>query len=165
MSEEDREPGPEGTPGQPGRTEAEVQAEPPSQKVSIVGWRNWGDHPFVVVFSVLATVTGLILASMALRDGDPSVSDPCVEVIGRWDWLTTGGIVAVAEGGRLTFHLNDLTPVPTLTGHWQCAPASGEIAMTWNTGFSDRLRLSEDGDRLTGTNDQTGTVISAVRAR
>ncbi len=136
-----------------------------SQRVSIVGWRNWGDHPVVVLFTAAATVTGLVLAALALRDGGPAVGDPCTAVVGRWDWLTTGGIVTVAEGGRLTFHPNDLTNLPTFTGAWQCESGSGDITMAWNTGFSDRLQLSDDGNRLSGTNDQTGTTISAVRAR
>jgi hypothetical protein len=167
LSEKDQEPGREDAPEQPDEAAAEQRAEPSGQRVTIVGWRNWGDHPVFVIFTVVAAVTGLILAFLALDDNDShaGVSDPCVDVIGRWDWLTTGGIVTVAEGGRLTFHPNDLTPVPMYTGNWQCAAASGEIAMSWSTNLSDRLTLSEDGSRLSGTNDQTGDVISATRAR
>lgn len=153
MQNDDRKAGQEGTP------------EPPSQRVTIVGWRNWGDHPYFVVFTVVATITSLILAAAALRSGDSPAKDPCVEVVGRWDWLTVGGIVAVAEGGRIAYHPNDLTPVPMFTGTWDCDASSGDIAMRWSTGFSDQLRLSEDGNRLHGTNDQNGSAVSAVRAR
>jgi len=55
--------------------------------------------------------------------------------------------------------------VPMFTGTWDCDSGSGDIAMRWNTGFSDKLRLSEDGNRLRGTNDQNGSTVSAVRAR
>jgi len=146
-------------------SEREGQASSPGQRVTIVGWRNWGDHPLFVVFTVAATVTGLALAYLALGDDEPAAKDPCVEVVGRWDWLTVGGIVAVAEGGTITYHPNDLTPVPMFTGTWDCDSGSGDIAMRWNTGFSDKLRLSEDGNRLRGTNDQNGSTVSAVRAR
>ena len=165
MLEADRQPEQEGAFEPAGWSTADGHAEPTSQRVTVVGWRNWGDHPLFVVFTIVATVSGLILAFRSLRDNDASVSDPCVEVVGRWDWLTTGGIVTVAEGGRLTFHANDLTPVPIYTGNWECESGSGKIATRWNTGFSDQLRLSKDGNRLSGTNDQTGTAVSAVRAR
>ncbi len=145
--------------------ESEGTAKSSGQRVTIVGWRNWGDHPLFVIFTVVATVAGLALAYVALGSDESAASDPCVAVVGRWNWLTVGGIVSVAEGGTLRYHPNDLTPVPMFTGTWDCDAGSGEIAMRWNTGFSDKLRLSEDGNRLHGTNDQNGSTVSAVRAK
>jgi len=37
--------------------------------------------------------------------------------------------------------------------------------MNWNTGLSDTLLLFADRQRLTGSNDQNGAIISATRVR
>ncbi len=153
-------------------SEDRTQSDPAeAQEVSVVGWRNWGDHPLVVALTVVASIGGLVFGYVSWRGGGAAPAlgeeelDPCVDVIGRWDWLTTGGIVSVVEGGTLTFHVNDATPIPTFRGTWTCSDETGEIVMRWETGLSDELTLSDDGDRLSGTNQQNGVVISAVRAR
>ncbi|MCB1671782.1 MAG: hypothetical protein R3F41_12855 [Gammaproteobacteria bacterium] len=139
----------------------------PAQNVSIVGWRNWGDHPLVVLFTALMSVVGLGLGFLSLQQSETNDSvrsiNPCIDVVGRWDWLTTGGTVTIAEGGGLSWFPVAVNPVPAVVGIWSCSQETGELELRWSTGLSDLMHLSVDGMRLSGTNQQNQSVISAAR--
>lgn len=170
MSKDEKDPASRDS-GQPEHSDGSPSAgqEKGYQKVSIYGWRNWGDHPLFVVFTVMATLAGLGIAIYSLRDNEDNQAvrqlDPCIDVVGRWDWLTTGGTVAIAEGGGLSWFPLENNPLPAVVGMWTCAEDTGELTLNWSTGLSDRMRLSEDGLRLSGNNMQNQVVISATRSR
>ncbi len=125
--------------------------------------RTWNDHPVVTVITVLASLVAIIgfVRSCAQERAAAAAFDPCVAVVGRWDWLTTGGIVSIAEGGNLMWHMTDDTPAPSVLGRWSC-DRSGKIELRWNNNFVETLEMSADGKRMTGANQQ-GVVISATR--
>lgn len=132
-------------------------------------WRDFQHHPLVALFAFLASIVTVLGFALSLRTNNelqtPVPVDPCVDIVGRWDWLTTGGVVSVAEGGLLSWHPTIANPIPAVTGSWRCDSNSGVINLSWNTGLSDTMRLLEDRNRLSGHNDQNGTIISATRAR
>ncbi len=125
--------------------------------------RTWKDHPIVTLISVAASLVAIIgfVRSCAQERTEAAALDPCIAVIGRWDWLTTGGVVSVAEGGGLMWHMTEDAPAPSVLGQWSC-DRSGAIELRWNNNFTETLEMSEDGKRITGKNQQ-GVVISATR--
>ena len=134
--------------------------------MSRMGWRNWDDHPAVTLMTVLASVVAIVTFARSCGPEDVQfvALDPCLDVVGRWDWLTSGGIVSIAEGGGLTWHQTTDATTPTVVGSWTCDQDTGRIELRWATGSVDDLTLSEDGGRL-GGNNQVGAAISATRAR
>lgn len=133
-----------------------------------LNWRHFQHHPVVTLFAFFASIVTVLGFVLSLRANNmeqtTTRADPCAEVVGRWDWLNTGGIVSVAEGGLLTWHPTIANPIPAVTGTWQCDRNNGVISLNWNTGLSDTMQLQEDGNRLSGNNDQNGTIISATRS-
>ena len=125
-----------------------------------------GDHPVVTVITLLASVVAIVgfFRSCGPEPADPVTLEPCVEVIGRWDWLATGGTVSIAKGGGLSWYQTANVVTPTVRGTWTCDEQTGRLVLSWDTGFVDTLALSDDGERLSGTNN-AGDPISATRAR
>jgi hypothetical protein len=84
----------------------------------------------------------------------------CGEVAGQWAWQL-GGSVRFDPAGSATW-----APAPggsaTLSATWHCDTADGSIVVEWQRGFTDRLRLSPDGQRLSGTN-QAGVAVEGSR--
>lgn len=151
------------------------RAAPPSRQST--GWRNWGDHPVIAGITLLASLAGI---AGYLRSGpDASSRDEprsgaeerpvrnCAQVVGRWDWLSTGGVVAIAEGGLIHWYRVATDPLPTINGTWECREGKRpHLTFSWvETKLIDTLVLAEDGERLTGANTQTGFRLSGTRAR
>jgi hypothetical protein len=128
-------------------------------------WRNWGDHPVVAVVTVLASI--LAIVGFVMDRASRSTAIRCVDMVGRWDWLSTGGVVAIGEDRKMYWYRVATDPVPTINGTWECDDdRPRQISFAWiQTGFLDTLVLSEDGQRLAGANRQTGFKLSATRSR
>lgn len=156
---------------------------PPAGGESRRGWRNWGDHPIVAVITVLASIAGILgyfkttgdrrdEASMSLTPNGgvveaPSGAGSCTGFVGRWDWLTTGGVVAIAENGTMVWYRLATDATPTITGSWECRQdRTRHVTMRWiQTGLVDTLVLSADGSRVSGANLSSGFKLSGTRAR
>ena len=84
----------------------------------------------------------------------------CGEVAGEWVWLL-GGAVRFDPDGTATW-----SPAPGSSAifgaTWHCDTMDGSIVVEWQQGFTDRLHLSPDGNRLSGTN-QAGVPIEGSR--
>ncbi|MBC7895945.1 MAG: hypothetical protein H7066_11075 [Cytophagaceae bacterium] len=122
------------------------------------------------LFRPEAKGTDLQLASDLASSARPPVVEgtaKCTEAAGRWDWLTTGGVVTVAAGGTLMFHRLATDALPMLNGTWECdARDHRRYTFRWiQTGLTDTVRLSENGQLMTGANVMTGFKLSATRAR
>ena len=127
--------------------------------------RTWNDHPIVTLITVVASLVAIIgfVRSCAQERAVVAAFDPRVEVIGRWNWLTTGGVVSAAEGGGLMWHITEDAPAPSVLGQWSC-DKSGKIELRWNNNFVETLEMSEDGERMTGAN-QVGVVAADVASQ
>jgi hypothetical protein len=90
----------------------------------------------------------------------PGLVVECGAVAGEWTWLL-GGTVRFEPEGTATW-----SPVPggsaTFGATWHCDTTDGSIVVEWQQGFPDRLRLSPDGQRLSGTN-QAGVAVEGTR--
>lgn len=128
-------------------------------------WRNWGDHPVVAAVTVLASLVGIIAFVLDRRSNTPEPS--CVDAVGRWDWLSTGGVVAIAEDRGLHWYRIATDPYPSLNGEWECHESQPrQFTFRWKeSGFVDSLRLSDDGLRFAGANLRHGFKLSGTRAR
>ncbi|MGQ0646385.1 MAG: hypothetical protein ACT4P7_02370 [Gemmatimonadaceae bacterium] len=129
-------------------------------------WRNWGDHPIVAIVTVLASL--LAIAGFFLDESDkPATASGCARLVGRWDWLSVGGVVAIAEDRMMHWYRVATDPVPLANGTWECEEDNPRhIVLRWQvTMFVDTLNLAEDGQRLIGANTQNGIKLSATRAR
>jgi hypothetical protein len=78
---------------------------------------------------------------------------PCGKVAGTWSWWVNGDVVVQPNGTAAQ-------AASGLTGTWSCR--DGEVAFIWSHGFTDRMRLSPDGTRLSGSNN-LGFGVSGVR--
>lgn len=153
---------------------------------SYKAWRNWGDHPLVAILTVLASVAGILGYLNRGSDGPSAAGvgaippagnaaapepdgrdDRCADVAGRWDWLTTGGVVAIAETGTMKWYRLASDAVPTLNGSWECSGTNPRhLTFRWvETGFVDTVVLSRDGQRFSGANLKSGFLLSGTRAR
>lgn len=65
----------------------------------------------------------------------------CGRAAGTWAWFN-GGTVTIGAGGTASSG--------SLTASWSCM--GGQIIIVWSHGYTDRLTLSPDGNRLSGTN-------------
>jgi hypothetical protein len=90
----------------------------------------------------------------------PAGSSDCPEIAGDWRWFN-GGAVDIGENNQLSWKPTR-DSAPAATGVWKCIGDRGFV-VHWSTGFTDTLRLSEDGMALAGTNIQ-GAQVWAVRA-
>lgn len=91
---------------------------------------------------------------------DATDQSGCGDVTGTWKWAL-GGTVQFRPGGSAIWH-------PTsgqgdgVQATWRCDPHDGTFVLDWAHGFTDRLTLSSDGERLAGTN-QNGLQIEGYR--
>ncbi|MBM4186729.1 MAG: hypothetical protein FJ206_05385 [Gemmatimonadetes bacterium] len=120
----------------------------------------------VALITVIAGVVGIVAFVMDRRTDAPP-APRCVDAVGRWDWLSTGGVVAVAEDRGLHWYRVSADPLPTINGVWECDEEDPHrFTFRWReTGYVDTLTLSEDRARFIGANQQTGFKLSGTRAR
>jgi len=87
----------------------------------------------------------------------------CKAVEGDWDWFN-GGRIHLEEGGSATGYSADGKGINK--GRWKCIDASSpKIEIQWEQGgWRDTLRLSSDGNKLEGEN-QNNAKIWGVRTR
>jgi hypothetical protein len=79
----------------------------------------------------------------------------CQRIAGEWVW-STGGIVTIGTDGALQWRAHAGNVQPDVVGRWLCTDSGRrEYLFTWSHGFSDVFALSEDGERVSGTNQQT----------
>lgn len=80
----------------------------------------------------------------------------CSQVIGLWAWdvrafpatMYPNGQVVGTDGGQ------------EIHAKWVCINApKGQIAVKWNTGFTDTLTLAPDAKTLNGANDKGGKLV------
>ena len=80
----------------------------------------------------------------------------CSLVVGNWAWDTrafpatihSDGTVVGNDGGQM------------ISGTWLCLDSlKGQIVVKWNTGYTDTLTLSNNGNTLRGANDKGGRLI------
>ena len=139
-------------------------------KVKVTGWRIWGDHPLIIGVTVLSS---LIAIAQVFRSGPERQSagdgapPTCERIVGRWDWLSTGGVVAFTADGRMHWYPVPSNPVPPANGTWTCEDRSPpHLTLRWiETGLVDTLVLSADAERLVGENLKNHFPLSATRAR
>jgi hypothetical protein len=79
-----------------------------------------------------------------------AVAAACESIPGLWAWFVNGD-ATIQRGGTVT--------QGNLTGRWTCNE-SGDITIVWSHGYTDRLALSADGQRLTGTNNRNEAVTA-----
>ena len=92
----------------------------------------------------------------------------CEDVTGRWEWHTTGGVVAIAKGGTIQWYRIATDPMPMINGTWECNPKANPRHFTFHwfqTNFVDTLVVSRDGQQMTGATTQNGFRLSGTRLR
>jgi endonuclease/exonuclease/phosphatase family metal-dependent hydrolase len=145
-----------------------------SRNPTLDGLAQLGDHPLIGVTpsrasrGSRATFAPRTRAERrASQRAEVRAGRNCAQVVGRWDWLSTGGVVAIAEGGFIRWYRVATDPLPTINGTWECREgARAHLTFTWiETKLVDTLVLADDGQRLTGANTQTGFRLSGTRAR
>jgi hypothetical protein len=80
------------------------------------------------------------------RPDSPRVAEPaspCGGIAGVWTWFAGGDVVFKPNG--------TVEALNGLTARWHCR--DGIFTVTWSHGFVDRLTLSSDRARLSGTNN------------
>jgi len=79
----------------------------------------------------------------------PNAARSCESIPGLWSWFVNGDVTFSAGG--------TLVQGPR-TGRWTCNSANRQVTIVWSHGYTDDLVLSPDGMRLTGRNNQQGSV-------
>jgi len=110
-----------------------------NQQSSVAGQRKAG-APAVTAGGQTGAVSG---------NGNVNGAGSCDSIPGLWSWFTNGD-VTFAAGGTLV--------QGPRTGRWTCNSASRQVTIVWSHGYTDELLLSPDGTRLTGRNNQQGSV-------
>jgi len=94
-------------------------------------------------------------SSKVLPDDPAQDAAACQTIAGEWVW-STGGFVTIGTDGGLQWRAHAGDALPAVTGRWLCTDSGRrEYLFTWSHGFSDVFALSEDGQRVSGTNQQT----------
>lgn len=108
--------------------------------------------------------SGVAVTPPTLPADDPAQdAAACQRIAGEWDW-STGGVVKIGTDGGLQWRPNPADPMPTVVGRWLCTDSvRREYLFTWSHGFSDVFALSDDGQRVSGTNQQTQTRLFGNR--
>jgi uncharacterized caspase-like protein len=83
----------------------------------------------------------------------PAADTPslCKKLLGTWSWFI---------GPDVTFRADGSATTSLFQASWTCRDS--QVVMVWNHGFTDRLTISPDGNRLSGRN-QVGTAVSGTR--
>lgn len=113
------------------------------------------------MFLAFAYVSSALASAPAPATGQ-GLMMRCGPVEGQWDW-STGGVVTIEAPGR-AFWAPDVSAAPAFDAEWGCDQTLGMIVITWKPGTVDTLGLSEDGDRLAGSN-QLGIAVEGQRYR
>jgi hypothetical protein len=93
-----------------------------------------------------------------LGEEGPEKVPPPGNVVGEWNWFT-GGTVTIRSNGTVSHS----QPGPVSSGTWRYNPRSGRVVISWENGrYVDTLTLSQDGNTLTGAN-QNGAPVSGWR--
>jgi hypothetical protein len=131
-----------GTIGKQGKSVSgsEPEAKPPS---AVRKPNKRGENPSPPAAAIVPS---------AQSPGTPATASPCAGTVGIWSWFIGGDVVIKTNG--------TVEAVNGLTARWQCN--DGLIVMTWSNGFVDRLTLSSDRTKLSGTNNW-GLGVSATR--
>ncbi len=132
------------------------------------------------IWKAVAGALGLLLLAFALKQfiGDdeqqvrPAGADSttatapiaatsgCQDIVGKWRWFT-GGFVAFAADQRAFFLPTEDAP-PALTADWRCDSETLTYTLSWSHGFTDTLKLYQDGQMISGRNN-TGVEVSGSR--
>lgn len=144
-------------------------------------WRNWGDHPLVVVTTILASLAAIFSVYLQVRDKEPSATPPlaqstppvapaeeCLDVTGRWRWHTTGGVVSIAKAGTIEWYRLASDPTPLINGTWECNAKVNPRHFTFRwfqTNFVDTLVVSSNGQTMRGATTNTGFRLSGSRLK
>jgi hypothetical protein len=111
-------------------------------------------HGAKITLGVASIFFGQVLASPS------EAADPCQRILGEWGWFI-GGKVSFTQNAQARW-TSSSAGTPPASGTWSCDPRSGSYTVTWQNGFVDTLRLSDDGTRLNGTSS-TGVKVSGRR--
>lgn len=84
----------------------------------------------------------------------------CAAITGDWSWFT-GGYVHFSDDGHAFFKPTEDAP-PAITATWTCDAANGDYVVTWSHGFTETIRLYDNGDVVQGTNN-IGVDVSGRR--
>ena len=87
-------------------------------------------------------------------------ADSCQRIVGEWGWFI-GGKVNFSPSAQAKW-IPATAGTPPASASWTCDPRSGTYTVTWQNGFVDTLRLSDDGAQLSGTSS-TGVKVSGSR--
>ncbi len=88
-------------------------------------------------------------------------SGGCERILGDWAW-SIGGQVGFANGGRVSWSPGS-NAIPPASGSWTCAPDTATYTVIWQNGFVDTLRVSADGNLVSGSSS-TGAQVSGRRS-
>ena len=90
-------------------------------------------------------------------------ADRCQRIVGEWGWFI-GGKVSFSPNAQARWTPGSATPPASAT--WTCDSHNETYTVTWQNGFVDTLRLSDDGAQLSGTSSSgvkvTGRRISSA---
>lgn len=84
----------------------------------------------------------------------------CREALGKWNWFT-GGFVTFADDGRAFFQPTEDAP-PAVHAQWQCDPSTGSYTVSWSNGFTETIRVYQNGNLISGSNN-VGVEVSGSR--
>ena len=85
----------------------------------------------------------------------------CVEIVGQWKW-SVGGTVTFSEDHRGSYMPGGQSALPPAQASWSCDAQSGTYSVNWSNGFIDTLRLSPDGNIVSG-HSSSGVAIFGTR--
>lgn len=102
-------------------------------------------------WSRFSAILAGILVFGGLSTGNADAAGSCTSIPGVWSWFVNGDVTFKSNG--------TLTQGPR-TGRWTCS--NGIVTIVWSHGYTDRVTLSSDGRKMTGTNEY-GNAISGAR--
>lgn len=110
------------------------------------------------VRSAARVCAALAIALLLISVPAAQAAGRCSRVAGEWTWFNGMTVVLSRSGSAATKHVGLFAN----NGSWRCIDSqSGRIRINWvSGGFVDTLTLSDDGERLSGTN-QYGIGVSA----
>jgi hypothetical protein len=78
-----------------------------------------------------------ILVALSLAAGAAHAKDCTEGLIGEWNWFT-GAVVTIQADHKLLYDGNPY-------GTWKCdTPDSNVVRLEWNSGFTDRVKVSKE---------------------
>jgi hypothetical protein len=97
-----------------------------------------------------------VAATSTIQRDDPAQdAKACQRIAGQWWWSTGGGVTIGTDGG-LQWRANPGDAMPAIVGRWVCTDSrQRQYVFYWSHHYTDDFTLSENGQRLSGTNQQT----------